>query len=495
MDRYSDVVQNENGRAVSGASIQIIDQATNLLAAIFSSRDGAPQSNPFTTDELGRWSFCAADGIYKARVFMGGVLKAELPDLRLEDPTDGSAAYRAATGAALIGTTTGTVQGDISDLQNRIAALKNYTLPPATATSLGGVRIGTGLAVDGSGLVSLTYSYTLPTASASVLGGVKVGSGLGIAGDGTLFATGVVQGTVSSVNGITSAVGGNVSLTTDNLPESGAPTNQWFTAARARNAILTGLSLATNAAIVAADTMVVAFGKLQAQISANTAAIAGKDAADGYAGLTGFAINIKNAAGTIVSKLTSVATAARTIVFPDKDGTVALLSDIPASGSMVLLGQITVGSPVANIDFLTAFTSQYDEIAISIHGLRTSVNDAVSLRVCVGGVVQTASYYYASTGEASAAVASPQFLINPSITSSAGSLSAKISILNVNDTAINVDKGIIVTGGYFDSTSSRRMLFRSGAIAITSALSGFRLNCSTGNIASGTVRVYGIKNS
>ncbi len=53
-----------------------------------------------------------------------------------------------------------------------------------------------------------------------------------------------------------------------------------------------------------------------------------KDATGGYAGLTGFAIKLKNAAGTVTSLFSSAATTARSWVFPDKDGTVAMLSDI-----------------------------------------------------------------------------------------------------------------------------------------------------------------------
>lgn len=68
---------------------------------------------------------------------------------------------------------------------------------------------------------------------------------------------------VQSVNGKT----GNVTLVTDDLPESGTPTNQWFTAARVRAVVLTGLSTATNAVIAATDSILVALGKLQAQLN------------------------------------------------------------------------------------------------------------------------------------------------------------------------------------------------------------------------------------
>lgn len=63
-----------------------------------------------------------------------------------------------------------------------------YNLPTATGSVLGGVKVGSGLAIDGGGVLSATYSYTLPTASSSVLGGVKVGPGLAIDGSSVLAA-------------------------------------------------------------------------------------------------------------------------------------------------------------------------------------------------------------------------------------------------------------------------------------------------------------------
>ena len=54
-----------------------------------------------------------------------------------------------------------------------------------------------------------------------------------------------------------------------------------------------------------------------------------KDATGGYVGLTLFKINFKNVANTFTSFFTNSNTAARTYTFPDKDGTVAMTSDIP----------------------------------------------------------------------------------------------------------------------------------------------------------------------
>lgn len=67
-----------------------------------------------------------------------------------------------------------------------------------------------------------------------------------------------------------------------------------------------------------------------------------KDVSGGYAGLTLFKLNLKNALGTITSFFTTAATAARTWTMPDKDGTVAMLSDIPAGVSDGDKGDITV---------------------------------------------------------------------------------------------------------------------------------------------------------
>ena len=70
------------------------------------------------------------------------------------------------------------------------------------------------------------------------------------------------QGNVQSVNTKTGAV----VLTTTDISEG---TNEYFTAARVRAVLLTGLSIATNAVISATDSVLIAFGKLQAQITAN----------------------------------------------------------------------------------------------------------------------------------------------------------------------------------------------------------------------------------
>ena len=65
----------------------------------------------------------------------------------------------------------------------------SYTLPPATESTLGGIKVGSRLSVESDGTLSANdQSYTLPTASADTLGGIKVGSRLSVESDGTLSA-------------------------------------------------------------------------------------------------------------------------------------------------------------------------------------------------------------------------------------------------------------------------------------------------------------------
>ena len=50
------------------------------------------------------------------------------------------------------------------------------TMPIASGSTLGGIKVGANLSIDVSGVLSASSSYVLPTASASTLGGIKVGS-------------------------------------------------------------------------------------------------------------------------------------------------------------------------------------------------------------------------------------------------------------------------------------------------------------------------------
>lgn len=106
-----------------------------------------------------------------------------------------------------------------------------YTLPVATASVLGGVKIGSGISIDGNGVISASSGYTLPTATNSVLGGVKIGSGVTIT-DGVIsvstnyaaathtHATSDITGLDAALSGINSAISGKVDSTDSRLSDA-----------------------------------------------------------------------------------------------------------------------------------------------------------------------------------------------------------------------------------------------------------------------------------
>lgn len=80
---------------------------------------------------------------------------------------------------------------------------------------------------------------------------------------------------------------------------------------------------------------------------------ANKDASGGYVGLTLFKINFKNTANTFTSFFTNSNTASRNYTFPDKDGTVAMTSDITGTNSGTNTGDETA-SRIAAINHGTS---------------------------------------------------------------------------------------------------------------------------------------------
>ena len=118
----------------------------------------------------------------------------------------------------------GTVDGVPSVVTQIVQATGSLALEPATATKLGGVKVGAGLVVTADG----TLSYTLPVAGAGTLGGIKVGARLTIdAATGVLsadqqafpVASSTVLGGVKIGDGITVQATGLIDALTIVPPE------------------------------------------------------------------------------------------------------------------------------------------------------------------------------------------------------------------------------------------------------------------------------------
>jgi hypothetical protein len=101
------------------------------------------------------------------------------------------------------------VAGTLTSQQATLAVLKNYVLAgnATTATKLVSARNINGVAFDG--LQDITITVPLSPATNSTIGGVKIGSGIAVAGDGTISVTSTPVAT-SSTSGsvIVPATGG-----------------------------------------------------------------------------------------------------------------------------------------------------------------------------------------------------------------------------------------------------------------------------------------------
>ena len=112
------------------------------------------------------------------------------------------------TSALSYNNTTGVFTYTPPDLSGYITS--QYTLPTASTTVLGGVKVdGSSINIDANGVISGASTYTLPTASTTVLGGVKI--------DGTTITinNGVISGASSVPTSITVA---NESTDTECFP-------------------------------------------------------------------------------------------------------------------------------------------------------------------------------------------------------------------------------------------------------------------------------------
>ena len=148
-------------------------------------------------------------------------------DEELANVSGGSAAnIQVFTGATnLIGGASGLVPAPLAGDQDKFLsaggswvtiANEEYTLPTASNTVKGGVKVGSGLQMDGDTLnVTLTAGsdYTLPTASTTTKGGVKIGNGVSLNGDSLNVKLATASGlTISS---------GSVSLKTASTTQKG----------------------------------------------------------------------------------------------------------------------------------------------------------------------------------------------------------------------------------------------------------------------------------
>lgn len=176
-----------------------------------------------------------------------------------------------------------------------------------------------------------------------------------------------------------------------------------------------------------------------------------------------------------------------------------------SSGALVLLEQHTASSS-ASLDFTTAITSLYDEYLIELVNLVPATN-AVNLlcRMSVDGGAtydtgnnyQWASWRASKSGSAAAGATATSSIgidgsASQSNTASLGGICSIIHLFQPLNTSFH--KRLRIETAANDGTSSPDIVIMvSGAYTVTaSAVNAIRFLMSSGNIASGTIRMYGL---
>lgn len=180
-------------------------------------------------------------------------------------------------------------------------------------------------------------------------------------------------------------------------------------------------------------------------------------------------------------------------------------STAPAGGgSWVYLSSATASSS-ATVDLETTFDSTYATYAVVASNIMVG-NDNASLgaRLKVAGSYQTASYKWHSIGPTSNATTyvgynsssdGAMYMLND-LENNSGFVNEFVLYINEPTNSTNY-KCIWGLGISWDQGNSQlqNQHFAGAYFGGTGAMTGIRFLCSAGNIASGTFRLYGIKNS
>jgi hypothetical protein len=87
MQNYFDVVQDQHGNAIPGASVFVYD-ASGLPATLFSDNGVTPTANPLTTNTDGEYDFFAANGRYSLDIQIAGYAPQNKTGIILFDPEE-----------------------------------------------------------------------------------------------------------------------------------------------------------------------------------------------------------------------------------------------------------------------------------------------------------------------------------------------------------------------------------------------------------------------
>ena len=184
------------------------------------------------------------------------------------------------------------------------------------------------------------------------------------------------------------------------------------------------------------------------------------------------------------------------------DDDFALTGTVTGAGGMDLLLSDTISSAVAQYDISSTYINgTYDEYILDYNLAPATDNVDLDSRVFIGGAIQTGSIYgyenslnSASSYDSSNGSTVARLTI-ANIGNDAGEyVSGTLNLRNVNSTTFTFNyfgsNNLYNNSGNHQSTKNHGMLVVANRASI---VNGFRLFFGSANIASGTVKLYGIR--
>ena len=242
--------------------------------------------------------------------------------------------------------------------------LTAYSLPTASGSVLGGVKVGTNLSINNDGVLSANdQTYTLPTATASALGGVKVGSGLAISN--SVLSVNLPVATSSAVGGV--KVGDRLSISNTGVLSAN---DQSYTLPTASDTVLGGIKIGSNLTIsntgvLSADDQTSHTHSYADSVHSHTIATAASDVLGGVKVGSNLSIDSNgvlsaNSSYTTLTATTSVSSpkfidSDNTNRYVDPAGT-SELNNLNCAGDIVATGNVSASSDLrfkSNIKVIT----------------------------------------------------------------------------------------------------------------------------------------------
>ncbi len=378
------------------------------------------------------------------------------------------------------------------------------------------------LSFDGSGnpavpiaVVDLTNAVTAATNAANSATAAAT-SATNAASSATAAATSASNASASETNAAASASTATTQASNASTSATAAASSASAASTSATNAASSASAAATSATNASNSASAAATSETNAGNSATAAATSATNASasfdafdDRYLGSKTSNPTLDNDGNALLTGALYWNSSANEMRVWSGSAWVAAYVPVAPGGSWVYLSTVTASNS-ATVDIETTFDSTYDQYVVVITGVRSAAASGdLRCRLKVGGAYDTAAnYVYRSNAENSsassytlattAAVGSKAAFIaitsNSSLTNAAGfSASAFVHIANPASTSLV--KSIHAVGRTVMSDGNIAQIHSVGYNTATTAMTGIRFYDWSGNIGSGTFRLYGIKNS